>query len=244
MKRGKLLIEPVDHLGNCYKSISEMCKHYGINRSTLYYRIKHGEKLENALTCKVHCTHNYMDADGNLYNTVNELCDACGISKHKYYKMLNAGYNLDEILTKKVRGVTDHTGRQFRCTSEMCRHWGVPFQTYNHRIKTGMSIEMALTKPGRKKNNILIDPIGNVFNDMEELCDAWEIDIDSFTYMYKEHKESDIAVLLSSKRGSVQYICKNKQFENVYKYKNKLMLAHEIVEKLYPEKLNKQGFVK
>ena len=40
----------VDHIGNKYESIDEMCKHYNVNIKTYYNRLNHGCTLEEALT--------------------------------------------------------------------------------------------------------------------------------------------------------------------------------------------------
>lgn len=38
-----------DHKGNLFKSVSEMCRYYGINQSTYTYRIRKGYSMQEAL---------------------------------------------------------------------------------------------------------------------------------------------------------------------------------------------------
>lgn len=40
----------IDHIGNKYESIAEMCEHYNVNVKTYYNRLNHGCTLEYALT--------------------------------------------------------------------------------------------------------------------------------------------------------------------------------------------------
>lgn len=48
----KLNIEPKDHLGNEYPTISKMCETYKVPVSTFYYRIRRGYSLKDSLTKK------------------------------------------------------------------------------------------------------------------------------------------------------------------------------------------------
>ena len=43
----------VDHVGNKYESIAEMCEHYNVNVKTYYNRLNHGCTLEYALIQKI-----------------------------------------------------------------------------------------------------------------------------------------------------------------------------------------------
>ena len=45
--------EATDHLGNSYKTISEMCHEYGIKSSTYLYRRRMGWNVEEALTVPI-----------------------------------------------------------------------------------------------------------------------------------------------------------------------------------------------
>jgi len=40
----------------------------------------------------------------------------------------------------------DHKGKEFRDQCTMCKHYGVRVATFSHRIRTGWSLEDALTK--------------------------------------------------------------------------------------------------
>lgn len=65
-----------DHLGNEYKSISEMCRHYGINLNSYKNRIESGMSLEKSLTTPVavRCRgKKYTDHFGNVFNSLSEM---------------------------------------------------------------------------------------------------------------------------------------------------------------------------
>lgn len=48
-RNGSCSMSAVDHLGNEYKSVSLMCKQYGVKESKFYSRWKSGRSLENCL---------------------------------------------------------------------------------------------------------------------------------------------------------------------------------------------------
>lgn len=43
--------------------------------------------------------------------------------------------------------ICDHNGNVFATITDMCKHYGVSRNAYNHRIARGASLEEALTKP-------------------------------------------------------------------------------------------------
>ena len=47
---------------------------------------------------------------------------------------------------KKIK-CKDHTGREFASVSKMCLFWGISQQLYNSRLRSGWSVEKALTMP-------------------------------------------------------------------------------------------------
>lgn len=50
-----------------------------------------------------------------------------------------------------MKKVKDHLGNEYKSISEMCRHYGITFASYEHRIESGMSLEKSLTTPVRPK---------------------------------------------------------------------------------------------
>ena len=44
----------------------------------------------------------------------------------------------------------DHTGRKFSSITKMCYFWGISEQLYSSRLKSGWSVEKALTTPKSK----------------------------------------------------------------------------------------------
>lgn len=47
---------------------------------------------------------------------------------------------------KKIK-CKDHTGREFDSLTKMCIFWGISQQLYNSRLRSGWSVEKALTMP-------------------------------------------------------------------------------------------------
>lgn len=83
-----------DHLGNEFKSIAEMCKRWGIDRSTFYTRLNAGYTLEQALTGIV-----VKDHLGTGFRSIDEMCKHWGVDKSLFYRRLRLGYTLEQALT-------------------------------------------------------------------------------------------------------------------------------------------------
>ena len=147
----------VDHLGNVYSSISEMCEQYHINTRTFRYRIQNGYTLEQSLTGigvksvnKVPC----IDDKGNEYESITSMCRDSNVNPMTYRERRKRGLSIKEgLFSDRIRHkkCKDHTGKEFDSISEMCKYYKVHRSTYVERIKRGWSIRDSLL--GRNDTN-------------------------------------------------------------------------------------------
>lgn len=69
-----------DHLGNEYRSMTEMCEAYGKERLVVSNRLKRGWSLEKALTIDTASHYRTLNPFNNKwYNTCKDICDIYGI---------------------------------------------------------------------------------------------------------------------------------------------------------------------
>ncbi len=84
-----------DHLGNTYKTRTEMCKRYGISLPCFEYRLKANWGLERALCTKSSrfdtCC---MDHLGNVYESEKAMCKAYGIGHTTYRQRIEHNWGL------------------------------------------------------------------------------------------------------------------------------------------------------
>ena len=146
--------ECTDHLGNKFKSISDMCKHWGIGKSTYNYRIKLGWSKKDALETPPpksdieSCT----DHLGNKFNSVSDMCKHWGIIRPTYDSRIKLGWSKKDALeTPTEKFCTDHLGNTFKSIADMCKYWGINPSTYDNRLKKGWSKKDALAIPTRHK---------------------------------------------------------------------------------------------
>lgn len=104
----------------------------------------------------------FKDHKGKWYSSIAEMCKAYNVSIRTFLRRTKMGEPLKFILEKikdigelNAIKIKDHLGKEFKSKRAMCKHWGVSESTFASRIKSGMSIEEALTKPvkGRCKKN-------------------------------------------------------------------------------------------
>ncbi len=150
-----------DHLGNEFKSISEMCRYHNIKRTTFNARMKQGLSLEDVLTKeKVLPSKVCTDHKGNTFKSINQMCVFYGINQRTLNARLKKGLPLEEALTAPIKAkeveCTDHTGRVFSSMQEMCAYYNISPQTLNNRRqKHEWSLEQMLTTPVRKQKRSL-----------------------------------------------------------------------------------------
>ncbi|OUM58418.1 hypothetical protein PIROE2DRAFT_64422 [Piromyces sp. E2] len=151
-----------DHLGNNYKSISEMCNVYGVNPRTYVCRIKNGWDIERALKEKVHDTSPsdkiVKSFEGLEFKSKMAMCKHYGICKTTYYRRIKAGFDqrasllipsgvtLSTIFKPSMAIVTGET-EYYATTCPFCN---------KKMIESKLSIVEHFIKHGREKDPINI----------------------------------------------------------------------------------------
>ena len=85
----------IDHLGNRFNSVIDMCNYYHVKPCTYYERLEHGNTLEQALIG----IKQVFDHMGNRYTKVLDMCHAYGVSTGRYYWRRKHGWSVEEALT-------------------------------------------------------------------------------------------------------------------------------------------------
>ena len=147
----------VDHLGNQYNSILDMCRHYNIEYRAFRARLKSGMSLADALTKPLPMytiDKVCMDHKGNKFNSAIEMCKHYNIDYAVFKRRMRLGWSLQRALEQPVQkrcSVQDHKGNWFESIDKMCEYYGINRTTYVMRRKAGLSIEEALTIPTKNK---------------------------------------------------------------------------------------------
>lgn len=143
----------VDHKGNTYKSILEMCNAYNLKQVTFYHRKKLGWSLEECLVGR----ESYVeDHEGNRFANLKEMCEHWGISYAAYEHRIRGGLSQRDALTvgvKRKNPITkDHLGNEYPTFKAMCDAYGLAPHVVDRRMKVfKFSLEAALTTPKNEK---------------------------------------------------------------------------------------------
>lgn len=196
-----------DHLGNHFKSVSAMTRHYGIPRPTYISRLKSGWTMGEALTVPIlKDGSNYktckalggvVDHLGNRFNNNAQMARHWGISPSLLHRRVHdKGMSLEDALTTPIsrkhsaQEVTDHLGNKYRSRSLMAKAYGISSLTVGDRLKRGWSMEEALTTPidtsnyrkTKKVTKVKVqDHLGNWYDSYYELAKAYGL---SFSTLY------------------------------------------------------------
>ena len=141
-----------DHLGNKYSTMTAMVEAYGKNITSVASRLKSGWSVKDALTKDIakKSTEEIKDHLGNVYASKTEMAEAYGMALRTLELRLSSGLSLAGALTQRIPRrykvkVEDHLGNKYQNVMEMCRAYGVKYDTYYQRLQRGWSKERALT---------------------------------------------------------------------------------------------------
>ncbi|OUM57868.1 hypothetical protein PIROE2DRAFT_21434 [Piromyces sp. E2] len=111
-----------------------------------------------------------VDHRGYLYDNVEEMCKSWKISKKIYLERIASGWNVEDALTmpskvnEQLKQYKDHLGHNYTTFSSMCKAYDIVPKTLYWRLKSGWSLERALTE---KLHNM--SPRGKVVKSFEGL---------------------------------------------------------------------------
>ena len=178
-----------DHEGNRFKSMSEMCRHWGITAASYKERLKKGMSQEEALTAPKTKSQSKPCHDhlGNEYPSSTEMFRIYGINYTIWkYRHIVKGWTLEKTLTTPVSDpdlagaheCVDHMGNTFPSKKAMCDHWRVPRNVFFARQRQGLDLQQCLapvTRPRASQANPIIDPDGREFMNLDAMCAHWDI---------------------------------------------------------------------
>ena len=185
-QRRTRITHPVDHLGNQFNSMSEMCEHYHLKKSVFMDRRQRGWTLQECLEgrdSRIGKNGKVFDHKGNEYLSEKAMCEKYEIKYETYSGRKRRGLSLEECLAKpKENPVYDHNRQKFPNKKALCAHYNVDPSTFQNRIDKGWPLKKALTTPSRKDPSKLSckDHLGNTFASQSEMCKHYNIEIGTF----------------------------------------------------------------
>lgn len=115
-----------------------------------------------------------VEVDGIEYKSISEACKAYNVQVPTCFNRLKKGYSIEEALKPEAHEilhecVEDHLGNKFNTFKSMCDFYKLDRSTVQTRLKSGLTLEEALTKEIKDKNTF-IGPDGKEYNNLAELC--------------------------------------------------------------------------
>ena len=116
------ITRPVDHEGNQFNSLQEMCDHWGIKKSTFLNRRQHNWSIKECLTGRPSISQNGKIKDhlGNEFNSATEMIKHYNVKPNTGLARLKRGWSIEEAvlgtkeITHKNKPMTDHLGNKFK----------------------------------------------------------------------------------------------------------------------------------
>ena len=228
-----------DHLGNEFRSITEICKYYKISPQTFKNRLKLNWSIERALTQptkKIKKAEPVKDHLGNKFGSITAMCKYHNISRATFTHRIAAGWDLGDALQKNI--VTDHLGNVYKSVEDMCKRYNIPSSLYHSRVHRGnLSLEQILTLDEQPFSSRIkcIDGFGHEFESINDLCKYYNI-----TYRtYKKHNDKIFKTPEEFKKTLTQ-IYTNKQMTENLKILNCVKWPYFMTENNTNPNFNKQ----
>ena len=233
------ITHPVDHEGNQFNSMQEMCDHWNIKKSTFMDRRQRGWTLKECLkgrSSRISRNGKTKDHLGNVYLSEKAMCDAYGINYSSYCAQKRRGIPLKECLTPKIaQTVTDHHGNKFKNRKQMCKRYGVDPTTFKNRMENGWSLEKALTTPSAKDAEKLAckDHKGKKYESTSAMCKTYGIEMG--TYQRRLERGWGIKRALTTPIETQEFI---DPFGNKYEELKSMLVHYNVKFTTYNQRIN------
>lgn len=150
---------------------------------------------------------------GQIFESQRKMCEFWEIDNATYRGRRRDGATKEEALTTPsgcfnlpIEDRTDHLGIIFDTQKEMCEFWNIEKSTYYGRISSGWTKEKALTTPTKgvkhgKEDRT--DHLGTIFNSKKEMCEYWNIDIDTYRRRMNNGYTKEDALTIPSRNTKI-----------------------------------------
>ena len=118
-----------------------------------------------------------VDHLGNEYPSQSAMARAYGLAPYVFRTRLSRGWKLQEALTGRavINPKTicfDHLGRKYPSKRAMANEYGITVAMLKNRLRRGMSLEDALTRPNQ---HYVTDHLGNLYTSKTAMLEAYGI---------------------------------------------------------------------
>lgn len=122
------------------------------------------------------------DHQGRKFKSCEEMCDFWDVDLDVYRcRVHSLKWTKERALTTPVKTrsrltlpTVDHQGRAFESFEQLARNYAMCPDTLKHRLKSGLSLEQALTTPARRGQHVACkDHQGNVYYTFTDMCKVW-----------------------------------------------------------------------
>ena len=129
------------------------------------------------------------DHQGRKFKTCTEMCEFWGVDLDAYRcRVHSLKWTKERALTTPVKTrirlklpIIDHEGRIFESFEQLAKHYAMCPKTLKNRLKSGLSLEEALTMPVRRGQHVTCkDHLGTVYWTFRDMCERWQVKYSTF----------------------------------------------------------------
>lgn len=118
---------------------------------------------------------------GNRYNSIKDMCKHYNIGVDAFASRIRAKWTLKDALTNEInhdkqgKAYCDHLGNEYSSFISMCRHYNKSKSLVKERLKSGWSLEDALTKDRIDLRKECQDHLGIKYKSINDMCSKYGI---------------------------------------------------------------------
>ncbi len=202
--------------GETFKSISSLCRKYGLNISRVTTRVKRGMSIKDAVeTPDIVSQGKPCVYNEKKYRSIKNLCEQLGFNYDIILRRINSGWTLERAIntpgkSNKIEVV--YNGEKYQSISKLCEKYGANYYIVGERIRNGMSIEEAMNTP---VENTEISYKGKTYKSFTKLCKAYGMNRTTVSSRMKLGLPLEDSLNVPAKNMSKEIVYKGKTYLSI-----------------------------
>lgn len=198
----------IDHLGNTYRSLKEMCAAWGMSESYFRKRANEGNTTEEILTNAPSYPSKKIECNGITYQSIVSLLQDEGanpdhITRTTLNQRLKKGFSIEEAMSnQKCLGVVGPDGVYYRYEKDLFTAFGVSASRIRRimereKLEITEAVLYAANNPAKNEKKKIVGPNGKEYPSIRQLISAYGLN-NSTVHRYAKRNNMTINEAINS----------------------------------------------
>ena len=235
----------VEYNGVKYQSLKEFCYEFELNYELVKRRLRNGWSLEDAISKPRErvCTNiaKGFSYNGKEYSSFKSFCKEHSLNYDLVKSRLRNGWSLEDAISKPARVRRNmnsrdsnmgfsYNGKEYSSVYSFCKEYGLSYNLVKNRLRSGWSLEDAISKPARMYSNIAkgFSYNGKEYSSIFSFCKEHGLDYNLIKNRLMRGWSLEDSISKSKENNGKKFIYNDKEYSSIRSFCKEHDLSYSI----------------